>query len=157
MSSLTVLAVTLLLAAAQHQHNPGMSRDAALKERGAAAMGFDQDAATHHFRLAPDGGAVEVVANDAADARTIAAIRSHLQSIAREFAAGRFDTPLQTHGEMPPGVDRMKKRRDAIAYRYEELSRGGVVHITTEDTGVLDAIHAFLRYQIKEHGTGGGD
>ena len=157
MSSFTVLAVALLLGAAQHQHTPGMSHDAGLKERGAAAMGFDQDAARHHFRLAPDGGAIEVVANDAADLETIAAIRSHLQSIGRDFAAGKFDKPLQTHGEMPPGVGRMKERRDAIAYRYEELSRGGVVHITTRDTRALDGIHAFLRYQIREHRTGGGD
>jgi hypothetical protein len=153
MSTLTGLTMTLLLAAVQHPHTPGMSHDDALKQRGAAAMGFDQDAAAHHFRLAPDGGAIEVVANDAADARTIAAIRGHLQSIAREFAAGKFDKPLQTHGEMPPGVDGMKARRQAIAYRYEERPRGGVVHIATKDAAALDAVHAFLRYQIKEHGT----
>jgi hypothetical protein len=38
--------------------------------------------------LYKDGGAVEVRANDAADAESIASIRKHLQEIAKEFAAG---------------------------------------------------------------------
>src|SRR4051794_33764563 len=99
MHSLLSLVVTLLMVATgQHpgmpagmsheEHLKQMQKEEALKARGARAMGFDQDAATHHFRVLPDGGAIEVVANNQADEKTIAAVRTHLQFIATEFAAG---------------------------------------------------------------------
>jgi hypothetical protein len=159
-----LLAVVVQLAVGQHaqmpegmsheEHLKEMQKDEALKKRGALAMGFDQDAATHHFRLSATGGAIEVVANNRADAQTIAAIRGHLRTIATEFAAGQFEKPVQTHAEVPPGVAQMRSNRDKIAYRYDDLPLGGVVRLETKDGPALDAIHAFLRYQIREHGTG---
>src|SRR3954468_8365626 len=86
------------------EHLKQMEKDEALKKRGADAMGFDQDASTHHFRLSPTGGSIEIAVRDRTDAKTIAAIRSHLQSIASEFARGQFDKPFQTHAEVPAGV-----------------------------------------------------
>jgi hypothetical protein len=136
------------------EHLKQMQKDEAMKKRGAEAMGFDQDATTHHFRLAATGGSIEVTVKDQADETMIAAIRSHLRSISGEFAAGQFDKPFQTHGEVPPGVVEMQKRRQKIAYRYEDLPQGGVVRIETKDAAALDAVHAFLRYQIMEHHTG---
>ena len=136
------------------EHLEQMQKDEALKKRGAEIMGFDQDATTHHFRLTATGGSIEVTINDQAEEATIAAIRTHLRSITREFAAGQFDKPFQTHGEVPPGVIEMQKRREKIAYRYEELPGGGAVRIETKDVRALDAVHAFLRYQITEHHTG---
>lgn len=156
-------AVALLVAGQHPQMPPGMSheehlkqmqKDEALKKRGADAMGFDQDATAHHFRLTATGGSIEVTVKDHADEKTIAAIRSHLQSIANEFQAGHFGKPFQTHGEIPPGVVEMKTRTHSIAYRYEDLPQGGVVRIRTSDARALDAVHAFLRYQITEHRTG---
>lgn len=152
-----------LLSSDQHPQMPaGMShedhlkqmKEEALKNRGNGAMGFDQDATTHHFRLAPTGGAIEVIVRNPADAQTIAAIRRHLRSIASDFGAGRFDKPFQTHGEVPPGVAQMQRSKDLIAYRYEALPQGGAVRIRTKDARSLDAVHAFLRYQITEHHTG---
>jgi hypothetical protein len=156
--------VAALLLTAQHPQMPAgmsheehlkqMQKDEALKQRGAEAMGFDQDATTHHFKLSPTGGSIEVTVKDQADAPTITAVRSHLQSIAAEFAAGRFDKPFQTHGEVPPGVPEMQRNKQSIRYRYEDLPHGGAVRIETKDTHLLDAVHAFLRYQITEHQTG---
>ena len=136
------------------QHMAQMQKDAELKKRGAAAMGFDQEKTTHHFRLRADGGAIEVTANDAADAATIGAVRRHLKQIAEEFAKGDFGKPLATHGEEPPGVATMRERRDAVAFRYEDDTSGGRVRMTTADARALAAIHEFLRYQIAEHKTG---
>ena len=135
------------------EHLKQMQRDEALKKRGAEAMGFDQDATVHHFRLAATGGSIEVTVKDQ-DQNTIAAVRSHLRSIVSEFANGQFDKPFQTHGEVPPGVVEMRKSSQKIAYRYEDLPRGGAVRIETKDAKTLDAVHAFLRYQITEHQTG---
>jgi hypothetical protein len=164
MNTLVASVAVILLLTGQHPQMPAgmsheehlkqMQKDEALKKRGAEAMGFDQDATTHHFRLSATGGSIEVTARDEADRATVDAIRAHLRSIAGEFATGRFDKPLQTHGEVPPGADDMQKLREKIAYRFDELPGGGAVRIETNDRRALDAVHAFLRYQIAEHHTG---
>jgi hypothetical protein len=172
MSNFTRLTATLTLAlglthaaaAAQHpsmpagmshaEHLAQMEKDAALKERGARAMGFDQDKATHHFRLDRTGGAIEVVADDLTDQALSQQIRTHLESIAKEFAAGDFGKPLATHAELPPGTSIMRQQRRALAFVYEELPGGGRVRITASNARATDAVHRFLRYQIREHKTG---
>jgi hypothetical protein len=136
------------------EHLKQMQKEEELKTRGGQAMGFDQDATTHHFKLAPSGGSIEVTVKDAKDEAVIAAVRTHLRSIAADFALGAFDKPFQTHGEVPPGVPEMQKSRQRIAFRYEDVPQGGAVRIDTRDARALDAVHAFLRYQIAEHRTG---
>jgi hypothetical protein len=163
-SVMIAIAWTASLSAQQHlsmppgmtheEHQALMKQEADLKRRGAAAMGFDQDAATHHFRLLPDGGAIEVEANDAGDPRTRDAVRSHLESIAAEFAAGRFDAPFATHNTVPPGVTRMQRLRAALIHSYEATSRGGRVRIRSVTAEAVSAVHDFLRFQIREHRTG---
>ena len=157
------LVVAAALAAQHPEMPPGMSHEehlkemqnaAALKSRGADAMGFDQDATVHHFRVAVDGGSIEVTVRDPSDSQALAAVRGHLRTIAGEFAAGRFEKPYQTHGSVPPGVVEMRRKRDRITYRYEDVPDGGAVRIATRHARALDAVHAFLRYQIAEHGTG---
>lgn len=164
MNSMIPFVAVALLFAGQHpqmpegmshdEHLKQMQKDEALKKRGAETMGFDQDAAAHHFRLAATGGSIEVTVKDQADQNTIAAIRSHLRSIAGEFANGLFDKPFRTHDEVPPGVVEMQKRSQKIAYRYEDLPQGGAVRIETKDRRAVKAVHEFLRYQIAEHRTG---
>jgi hypothetical protein len=61
------------------EHLAQIEKDAALKKRGAAAMGFDQETTTHHFLLTADGGAIEVGVNAASDAVNRDVIRSHLK------------------------------------------------------------------------------
>ena len=136
------------------EHLKQMEKDAALKKRGADAMGFNQDGATHHFRLAPTGGSIEVTVKDGADTGTLDQVRTHLKSIADGFARGDFGKPLQTHAEVPPGVTDMQKYARVITYRYEDVPHGGVVHIRSADSRALLAIREFLRYQIAEHKTG---
>ena len=160
---LSLVLVTAGRAGAQHAMPPGMSheehmkqmaKDEALKQRGAEAMGFDQDATEHHFRLAVDGGAIVVTTRNAADAATTMQVRTHLRGIADAFAQGDFAKPFATHGEVPPGVKAMTERRSSIRYRYEERPAGGAVLLVTDDPQALAAIHEFLRYQITEHKTG---
>jgi hypothetical protein len=136
------------------QHLDQMKKDAALKQHGDIAMGFDQDKAVHHFILTSDGGAIAVDAKDPADHTTRDEIRAHLGEIAQAFGLGDFQKPVMTHGELPTGASTMQRLKDRIAYRYEQTDHGGAVRITTSDREALDAIHEFLRYQIREHGTG---
>jgi hypothetical protein len=136
------------------EHHAQMKKDAELKCHGAIAMGFDQDTTTHHFRLTATGGAIEVSVNDAGDTEGIRQIRSHLKQIASDFAHGNFEKPLMTHGQTPPGASTMESLKARITYTLEETKRGAVVRITTTSSLARNAVHDFLRYQIKEHKTG---
>ena len=118
------------------------------------AMGFSQAASKHTFRLYPDGGAIEVRGDDAA---TVTAIREQLQMLAKEFAAGNFEKPEAVHDQMPDGAATMKKLRRDVKYAYSDIESGGRVRITTKNGQALDAVHRFLRFQIREHKTGDSD
>lgn len=136
------------------EHLAQIQKDAALKKRGAVAMGFDQEKTTHHFLLTADGGAIDVGVNEASDVVNRDAIRSHLKEITGEFARGDFAKPFATHGEVPPGVKTMQQRLRAITFRYQDTAGGGRVLIQTADRRAKTAIQEFLRYQVREHGTG---
>lgn len=163
LTTLGSLVLTGTVIGAQHVMPAGMShaehlkqlqKDEVLKHRGAAVMGFDQDASVHHFLLRSDGGAIVVSSKAQNDAAVIAQIRSHFRDITTAFNEGRFEQPEATHGELPPGAAAMSERRQHITYRYAEQPAGASVIITTTDAASRDAIHAFLRYQITEHKTG---
>lgn len=136
------------------EHTAQHANHAAVDHRGDRVMGFSHENTKHSFRLFADGGAVEVRANDANDAESVAAIRGHLQEIAKEFAKSDFAKPRAIHGRDPDGVAVMKELGDAVTYRYEEVERGGRVRIVTRDARGIAAVHAFLRFQIGDHRTG---
>jgi hypothetical protein len=141
--------IVMMMGVAAQDH-----RHADVTRRGEAVMGFDQTTTTHHFRLAPDGGQIEVTANDAKDAASIAQIRMHLQHIAKSFGAGNFTAPMLIHAKEPPGVKTMKQAGDRIRYGFEEIDRGGIVKIATASPKLRAAVQEFLRFQIKDHQTG---
>jgi hypothetical protein len=154
-SSLPILAQHEMPAGVTHeQHSRQLSKDAGLKERGREAMGFDQDRTVHHFTLRSDGGIISVEVVDPADTRNREAIRTHLRRIAADFAAGRFEAPLATHGEEPPGTSMMRALRSSIRYAVEETPGGARVHLSSSDRAAVTAIREFLAYQIREHRTG---
>jgi len=128
--------------------------DAAVDERGDRVMGFDHEKTRHHFRLTAAGGAIEVEANDPKDSESRDAIRMHLSHIAKMFAEGDFEAPMLIHDQVAPGVPVMKRLKAEIRYEFEPSDRGGRVVIATKNREALDAIHAFLRFQIREHRTG---
>jgi hypothetical protein len=122
--------------------------------RGEGAMGFDQEKAIHHFRLLPEGGAIEITANDPSDVASRDAIRQHVAKIATMFGRGDFNIPMLVHGQKPPGADTMMRLESTISYAAENLPNGGRVDITTANSEALNAVHDFLRFQIQEHKTG---
>jgi hypothetical protein len=125
-----------------------------MTRRGDQAMGFPAAKTAHHFRLLPAGGVIEVRANDSKDSQTRDEIRMHLAHIASMFAAGDFNAPMFIHDTAPPGVPTMIRLRAEIQYKYEETPAGARVRITAENSQALDAIHAFLLFQIIEDQTG---
>lgn len=140
---------TAAAAAADGSHKHGKEVD-----RRHDTFGMSHASTRHNFRLFRDGGAIELRANDAADAKTVGVIREHLQAIAAEFTKGEFSTPAFVHGKTPHGVDDMKRLGAAIAYRYETLPEGGRIRLTGKDPGAVAAIHSFMKFQVIEHRTG---
>lgn len=125
-----------------------------VNKRGDQAMGFSHEKTTHHFRLKANGGAIEATANDPNDGSSRDQIRRHLAHVAEMFGNGDFSLPMFTHGEAPPGSDEMARLKGDIKYSFEAIDRGGRVLITSANTEAINAIHQFLRFQIKDHKTG---
>lgn len=145
---LTVFAALTGPAAQDHQHNPG------LNARGKQFMGFDQDATAHHFILTKDGGRIEVSAKAADDTKSAGEIRSHLSHITQAFTSGDFSVPALVHDQKVPGVAQMKAAGAALTYTFEETERGGLIRISGSNPDAIGAVHEFLKFQIKDHGTG---
>jgi TusA-related sulfurtransferase len=135
-------------------HDQHAAHHAVVESRGDQSMGFPHEKTTHHFRIMPDGGAIEVVANDPKDLTNTEAIRSHLSHIAMMFGTGDFSAPMFIHDGVPPGVTTMKLMKSAIHYTYEEMPSGGRVRIKSGDPIAVASIHDFMRFQITEHQTG---
>ena len=136
------------------QHHNHQQRVDGVNERGDHAMGFSHEKTTHHFRLTADGGAIEVTANDPGDTASQEQIKTHLSHIAKMFKDGDFSAPMFIHGEAPAGVPAMRRLKSEISYTFETIESGGRVRIATANAEALDAIHGFMRYQIKDHQTG---
>jgi hypothetical protein len=122
--------------------------------RANRAMELNQQKTTHHFELLPDGGAIEIIANDPSDVATRDAIRQHVAKIAAMFGEGNFSIPMLVHGQKPPGVNSMARLKSTISYAAQNLPNGGRVQITTKNSEALNAVHEFLRFQIQEHKSG---
>ena len=125
-----------------------------MNKRGDKHMGFDHLKTTHHFLLANDGGAIQVEANDVKDSESRDQIRGHLRHITMMFSEGNFEVPMLIHEKTPPGSEVMQKLKGEITYEYKETDRGALIQISTVNKEALQAIHKFLKFQIKEHMTG---
>ena len=133
---------------------PADAHRAGVDHRHDQATGVAHENAVHHFELAPDGGSIRLETKEAGRIEARDRIRQHLQVVARAFAAGDFALPMEIHDQVPPGVEVMKEKKAAIQYAFSPSEKGGVVRISTRDKDALLAIHAFLRFQIEDHGTG---
>jgi hypothetical protein len=162
--SIFILALTIPTLACSQSATPSTGHDkhqetsdphaSGVDTRGDHAVGFSHNKSTHHFRLLPNGGAIEVTANDANDKVTRDEIRTHLSHIVQMFMNGNFQVPMFIHDIVPPGVPVMKSKRASITYVLEPMPTGGRLRITTTDTEALKAIHQFLTFQIDDHRTG---
>ncbi len=136
------------------QTDQGHDHHAEMNSRGDHEMGFSHEKTTHHFRLYPNGGSIEVDAKDPRDTATRDQIQMHLSHIAHMFAEGNFRAPMLIHDQVPPGVLTLQRLKAAVSYRFEKADRGGRVQIITTDPDALNAVHEFLRFQISDHQTG---
>ena len=152
----SLMMVLLLHAQKQEKRDSQMTQKQMdeMNMRGDKHMGFDHLKTTHHFLLKSDGGVIQVEANDAKDTESRDQIRSHLRHITMMFSDGNFEIPMLVHDKTPPGSEVMKKLKEAISYEYDVTERGALIHISSANSEAVEAIHEFLKFQIKEHMTG---
>jgi len=148
MRFLVLLSVLCLLQSPQ-----GPNRQQGMATRGDHVMGFSHEKTSHHFVLYPDGGLIQVSANQADDQASIDQVRMHLGHIAKIFAAGNFHAPMLIHDTTPPGVASMEKLKTEIRYDFSQTDCGASIRLTTPNPEALDAIHALLLFQIIDHQT----
>ncbi|HXH67510.1 MAG TPA: hypothetical protein VNI81_09930 [Candidatus Limnocylindrales bacterium] len=147
-------AAILLFAAISLQNPQSPSPQQGVVERGDHVMGFSHEKTAHHFLLYPNGGEINVSVNDPSDKASIEQIRMHLGHIAKMFAAGDFKAPMLIHDTNPPGVPAMIRLKGSIKYDYFEAEHGARIRLSTKSGQAVDAIHAFLLFQIIDHQTG---
>jgi hypothetical protein len=153
---ISLLSALVLHAQRQKKQNSAMTQKQMdeLNMRGDKQMGFDHTKTTHHFLLTQDGGAIQVQANNAEDTDSRDQIRGHLRHITVMFSEGNFEVPMLIHEKTPPGTEIMTKLKTEISYKFKETDRGALIQISTRNAEAVEAIHDFLRFQIKEHMTG---
>jgi hypothetical protein len=149
MRAMILLSVAILL---QNPQAPNSQQGVA--ERGDHVMGFSHEKTVHHFLLYPNGGEINISANETGDKASIEQIRMHLGHIAKMFAAGNFKAPMLIHDTNPPGVPAMIWLKETIKYDYFETEHGARIRLSTENPQAVDARHAFLLFQIIDHQTG---
>jgi hypothetical protein len=147
-------AAILLITAILSQNPQASNPQQGVVERGDHVMGFSHEKTAHHFLLYPNGGEINVSASDPGDKGSIEQIRTHLGHISRMFASGNFKAPMLIHDTNPPGVPAMIRLKESIKYEYFETERGAGIRLSTQNPQAVDAIHAFLLFQIIDHQTG---
>jgi hypothetical protein len=151
--ALGALALGGLVAAAGCSGDDSVAgRQAEVAERGAQVMPFDLDATTHVFTKTTTGGEQTVRADDASDTEQIRLIRQHLRAERRRFARGDFDDPARIHGHDMPGVAELAAGYADVTVTYEERPDGARLVYATDDSALVDAIHAWFDRQVTDHG-----
>lgn len=118
---------------------------------GAEVMPFDLDATTHVFAKTENGGLQTVVA-DSDDAEQIELIRMHLGEEAERFSRGDFHDPEMIHGADMPGLHTLVMGAERIEITYAEVERGAEIRYETDETPLVEAIHAWFDAQVADHG-----
>ena len=128
------------------------SRQAEVRERGAAVMPFSLDATTHTFKATPAGGVQTVVAKDPADVTNIRLIREHLREEASAFERGDFGDPATIHGDEMPGLRELAAGYRSIAVDYRRRADGAALTYRTADPSIARALSRWFDAQLGDHG-----
>jgi hypothetical protein len=83
--AMTVISNGRIAQSNSSQQKPDEKHHEGVNRHGDMAMGFSHLKTTHHFRLTPSGGSIQVQTNDPNDITSRDQIRMHLQHITRAF------------------------------------------------------------------------
>ena len=128
-------------------------RQAEISKRGSEIMPFDLAATTHVFTKNSRGGTQKIVTKQPKDELQVNLIRQHLQEIRTRFLNGDFSGPAYIHGQKMPGLDELQAAQPgAIAIEYKNISGGGQLTYTTNETPLISALHRWFDAQVTDHG-----
>jgi hypothetical protein len=147
---LVVLALSGILASTGV--GSAQTRQEEVAKRGAQVMPFDLEQTMHMFQPLENGGRQTVTAKDPANSRQIALIQAHLQEEATKFQRGDFSDPAKIHGEDMPGLAALRAGAGHIEVQYTPLPNGAQIQYTTQDPGLIAALHQWFAAQRSDHG-----
>ena len=152
MKTLIMIALFLCLGVTEAaEHAPGNTEQN--KPTSAPLVPYDSKQAYESFSKTVHGGIMHIVAKSADNASQVKLIQHYLQQTATEFNNGDFSSTERFHGPDMPGLAQMKSAKSGdIRYVYKALPNGGQIHISTEYSQLLTALHHWFDAQIKEHG-----
>lgn len=136
----------------QRAHSHQSSRQHDVAARGKPVMRFNLDRTTHHFTNTDDGGVLKVV-SDVADRSQVEIIRSHLRMQAAAFSRGDYSAPANIHGADMPGLAELSANARAVRVIYEDVRDGARLRFTTNDRGLVAAMHRWFAAQRSDHGS----
>ena len=122
-----------------------------MMQRGNLAMEFDQTKIAHEFSSTNDGGQIKITALDEKDNKTINQIKSHTRDIQNDFAEGNFTKPFFIHAQSVPGTDAMTQNNEQIQYYIQDLNKGSILLLITNNSSLVSSINQFMTYQSTEH------
>ena len=123
-----------------------------VQRRGSQVMPFSLEKTIHVFKKTDKGGIQQVVVKEKADAEQIGMIRMHLTEISSMFTQGDFSAPAKIHGDDMPGLAALLSASPGqIAIEYADLENGGQIVYSTDDPGLIEAIHQWFDAQLKDH------
>jgi len=128
-------------------------RRAQVAARGATVMPFDLDRTSHVFEPTEEGGRQTVTADDPADTAQVGLIRGHLEQARAAFARGDFTDPAAIHGQDMPGLAALQAGHRRFDITYTDVPGGARLTYTTADPALVEALHAWYRAQVSDHGS----
>jgi hypothetical protein len=153
---LTVLVVALALCAGAIAQTAMASVQAPRAEalsRNSQLLGFDLNKTNQHFYLYKNGGAIDISAKNIDDVGSIAAVRRFLEKQEKAFAAGDIELQKQVYAELPPSLLIIRKLKNEISFSYTSTDEGGALRMFTINNKARDAIHEYLKHEIKANQT----
>jgi hypothetical protein len=128
------------------------SRQEEVRQKGAQVMPFALERTVHVFDKTDFGGVQRVLVRGDAPEQ-LAMIRSHLQDIAKAFAARDFSKPMHIHGTDMPGLaDMQAAKAGDLSADYKELADGAQITYSSHSPKIAAAIHRWFDAQLSDHG-----
>lgn len=122
-------------------------------QRGMHVMPFDLKQTQHIFTKTETGGVQQVIARSPSNTRQIELIRQHLTKISQEFSRRDFSNPAKIHGQDMPGLAELRNAKPGqFRVEYKELNDGAEITYSSEDPGLISAIHRWFDTQLADHG-----
>jgi hypothetical protein len=150
--AVAALTMLLMVGPVRAYEKANKARQEEVAKRSAQVMPFSLERTLHIFTKTKSGGVQQVIAKDPSDTAQIALIREHLSMISKEFAQGNFSAPASIHGSDMPGLAELEKAHPGqLRIEYKELSEGAQIEYSSDNPGLIDAIHRWFDAQLADH------